>query len=65
MLGNDSAFNSPNPFAGANEPPYYSTQYNGNIGGPINKSASFFFNLDRRNINDLAAGQRVPFSIRP
>ena len=52
--GNDSSFNSPNPFAGA-EPPYYSTQFNGNIGGPINKSASFFFNFDRRDINDLSA----------
>jgi len=51
--GNDSAFNSPNPFLGA-EPPYYSTQYNGNIGGPINKNASFFFNIERRNINELA-----------
>jgi hypothetical protein len=53
VLGNDSAFNSPNPFAGS-EPPYDSTQYNGNLGGPINKRASFFFNLDRRNINELA-----------
>ena len=51
--GNDSAFNSPNPFAGE-EPPYYSTFFNGNIGGPINKSASFFFNIDRRDINELA-----------
>src|SRR5580692_2819703 len=45
--GNDSPFNAPNPFAG-NEPPYYSTQFNGNIGGPINKNGSFFFNVDRR-----------------
>jgi hypothetical protein len=52
--GNDSAFNSPNPFAGV-EPPYYSTQYSGSIGGPVRKSASFFFSIDRRNINDLAA----------
>jgi carboxypeptidase family protein len=52
--GNDSAFNSPNPFAGS-EPPYESTQYNGNIGGPINKNASFFFSAQRRNINDLSA----------
>ena len=51
--GNDSPFNSPNPFAGA-EPPYYSTFLNGNIGGPINKNASFFFNIDRRDINELA-----------
>src|SRR5712671_4762859 len=33
--GNDSAFNSSNPFAGA-EPGYDTVQYNGNIGGPIN-----------------------------
>src|SRR5208283_5429162 len=51
--GNDSAFNSPNPFAGE-EPPYYSTFLNGNVGGPINKNASFFFNIDRRDINELA-----------
>ena len=54
VLGNDSAFNSPNPFAGP-EPPYYSTQYNGNVGGPLSKKASFFFNIDRRDINELAA----------
>jgi hypothetical protein len=54
ISGNDSAFNSPNPFAGA-EPPYYSIQYNGNMGGPINKKSSFFFNAERRNINDLSA----------
>ncbi len=51
--GNDSPFNSPNPFAGV-EPPYYSTQFNGTIGGPINKKASFFFSADRRDINELS-----------
>ncbi len=51
--GNDSVFNAPNPFAGA-EPPYYSTQFNGNVGGPIGKAASFFFNVDRRDINELS-----------
>jgi len=51
--GNDSPFNAPNPFAGV-EPPYYSTQFNGNIGGPLSKKASFFFNLDRRDINELS-----------
>jgi hypothetical protein len=54
VIGNDSAFNSPNPYAGA-EPPYYTTQYSGNFGGPVSKKASFFFNLDRRNINELTA----------
>ena len=58
VIGNDSAFNSPNPFAGA-EPGYDTTQYNGNIGGPLGKKASFFFNLERRNINELAAVNAV------
>ncbi len=52
--GNDAAFNTTNPFAGA-EPGYYSVLYNGNLGGPISKNASFFFNAQRRNINDLSA----------
>jgi hypothetical protein len=54
VSGNDSAFNSPNPFI-ASEPPYYSTQYSGNVGGPINKSASFFFTVEHRNINEVSA----------
>ena len=54
VLGNDSAFNSRNPFGGV-EPGYDSTQYNGDLGGPLGKSASFFFSAQRRNINDLAA----------
>ncbi len=53
VIGNDSSFNSQNPFAGT-EQPYYSTQFNGNIGGPLGKKASFFFNVERRNINELA-----------
>ena len=52
--GNDSAFNSSDPFAGA-EPGYDTVQYEGNVGGPINKNASFFLNAQQRNINDLSA----------
>src|ERR1700690_3879863 len=52
--GNDSAFNSSDPFAGP-EPGYDSVQYNGNVGGAINKNGSFFVNVERRNINDLSA----------
>jgi hypothetical protein len=51
--GNDSPFNAPNPFAGV-EPPYYSLQLNGNIGGPITKTSSFFFNIDRRHVDELS-----------
>ena len=56
--GNDSSFNAQNPFAGG-EPPYYSTQFNGNLGGPAGKNASFFFNIDRRDINEVAAVNAV------
>ena len=51
--GNASAFNSKNPFA-VTEGSYESTQFNGNIGGPLNKNASIFTNADYRNINDLS-----------
>jgi hypothetical protein len=54
VLGNDSVFNTHSRFAGT-EAGYDSTQYSGNLGGPLGKSASFFFNAERRNINDLTA----------
>ena len=53
VLGNSSAFNAQNPFL-TSEPSYYSTQYMGNIGGPINKKSSFFFDFQRRNINEVS-----------
>ena len=34
------------------EPDYHSQFYNGNIGGPINKKASFFFSIFRRDLDD-------------
>jgi hypothetical protein len=52
--GNDSAFNSTDPFAGA-EPGYYTVQYDGSFGGPISKKSSFFVSAQRRDINDLSA----------
>jgi hypothetical protein len=51
--GNTSGFNSRNPFI-TQEPSYDSTQFSGSASGPINKSASFFFNVQRGNINDEA-----------
>ncbi|MGA9760033.1 MAG: carboxypeptidase regulatory-like domain-containing protein, partial [Candidatus Sulfotelmatobacter sp.] len=51
--GNDSPFNSPNPFGPVNQPAYDSTLFSANIGGPLNKKASFFLDAQRRNINDL------------
>jgi hypothetical protein len=49
--GNDSAFNSLNPFV-TEEPPYYSVLFMGSLSGPITKKSSFFFDAQRRNIND-------------
>ena len=56
--GNDSAFNTRNPFfnsasSGTAYPSYYSVQYSGNIGGPLSKKASLFFTEDIRDIHDL------------
>src|SRR6201984_227332 len=57
LTGTSSAFNSRNPFeslpAGTPPPGHESTQFSGNIGGPLSKKASFFFNYEERNINNL------------
>ena len=53
--GNSSGLNTRNPFLGdAAQEPYDSVIYMGNVGGPINKKASFFFNAQRRNIDEIA-----------
>jgi hypothetical protein len=48
IVGNDSAFNSLNPFV-TSEPPYYSTFMVGNASGALTKSASWFANVFYRN----------------
>lgn len=50
--GNDSVFNSRNPFA-VTEPPYHTTFFSGNLSGPINKKASFFLDAERRDIDNV------------
>jgi hypothetical protein len=54
ILGNSSALNSQNPFLIGPEPDYHSLQYMGNVGGPLGKKASFFFDVQRRNIDEVA-----------
>jgi len=49
--GNDSAFNSLNPFITA-VPPYNSVLFMGSVSGPITKKSSFFFDAQRRDISD-------------
>ena len=53
LSGNDASFNSRNPFA-ASEPGYNSELFSGNVGGPLNKKASFFLSAQYRNINDVS-----------
>ena len=55
VQGNASAFNARNPFENPDVavPDYNTELYSGNIGGPINKKSSFFFNIDRREIGAL------------
>ncbi|MGB9287936.1 MAG: carboxypeptidase regulatory-like domain-containing protein [Terracidiphilus sp.] len=57
--GNDSVFNSQNPLlVGVAEPPYYSWNLHGSIGGPITKSSSYFvsaFSRQQQNENIVEA----------
>ena len=49
----DALFNSRNPYS-TNKPDYFSRQYGGNVSGPISKRASFFFDFEKRDIDDNA-----------
>lgn len=50
--GNDSPFNSTNPFT-PDIPAYNSELFHASVGGPLlSKKASFFFNVEGRHIND-------------
>lgn len=48
VMGNDSAFNSLNPFV-TSEPAYYTTFMNGSAGGALGKKASWFGSVFRRD----------------
>jgi hypothetical protein len=53
--GNDSAFNTKDPFVPGTEPGYDSILFNGSIGGAINKKSSFFVSGQRRDTSDFSA----------
>jgi hypothetical protein len=48
IMGNNSAFNSLNPFV-TEEPSYYTTFLVGNMSGPLNRNASWFTSVFDRN----------------
>jgi hypothetical protein len=58
VSGNTAGLNSRSPFeripAGESFPGYDSTQFSASLSGPISKKASFFFNVERRDINNLS-----------
>jgi hypothetical protein len=55
VIGNDSAFNSRSPFLGTAPLPGYDTiQFNGSLGGPLSKKASYSIDGQYRNINNIA-----------
>ena len=47
----DGVWNSRNPYSNVN-PPFRSQNFGGNVSGPISKKASFFVDVERRNIDD-------------
>src|SRR5580693_9009231 len=49
--GNSSAFDALSPFA-PNQPSFHSELFNGSVGGPLSKKASFFFTAQFRDIDD-------------
>src|SRR5262245_8920637 len=49
----DGIFNSRNPFS-TNKPDFSSRMFGGNFGGPLGKKASFFLDVNRRQVNDNA-----------
>ena len=54
IQGNDSSFNTGNPFTNS-IPSYYSYQFNGTVNGAISKTASFFVSAEQRNTNNVNA----------
>jgi hypothetical protein len=64
--GNDSAFNSRNPILQTPEPSYYSYNLQGSVGGPINKSASYFVSFFGRNTQNVSVVDAIdPTSVTP
>jgi hypothetical protein len=49
----NGVLNSRNPYA-TNKPPYSNTMYGGTLSGPLGKRASFFINVDQRDIHNNA-----------
>jgi hypothetical protein len=53
VIGNDSSFNTLDPLikSGETVPPYHTEQFSGDVSGPMGKKASFFVQVEQRDIN--------------
>src|ERR1700722_17494160 len=64
--GNDSSFNSRNPLLKVAEPPYYSYNVQGSVGGPISKTAWYFVSAFGRNTQNVSVVDAIdPNSVSP
>ena len=61
---NNSVLNSRNPYVPV-KPSYNSSMFDGNLGGPITKKASFFLDASRRNMDEYSALNAVDPSQLP
>jgi hypothetical protein len=68
----NKVFDSRNPFLTTEPPAYSSKLFNGNVGGPLGKKASYFFEFNKRNIEENAlidaqtpAGNQVSAVLTP
>src|SRR5579872_100683 len=52
---NNAVLNTGNPFL-PNEPGYNTNMIEGNLSGPLGKKASYFINVERRDINEVTTG---------
>jgi Carboxypeptidase regulatory-like domain/TonB dependent receptor len=53
VIGNDSSFNTLDPLirSGETVPPYHTEQFSGDVSGPMGKKASFFVQVEQRDID--------------
>jgi Carboxypeptidase regulatory-like domain len=66
VRGNDSSFNSRNPILQTAEPPYYSYNMQGSVGGPISKGASYYVSAFGRNTQNVSVVDAIdPTSVTP
>jgi len=57
VIGNDSGFNTLDPFiipGVTPTPPYHTVQFSGNVSGPINKKMSYFVEVEQRNVDNTS-----------